>query len=177
MSKQLFAATNYPDYLSRLSTKLTDNLFKKSFLDFDFVFQDLSKQMNSIFDRWETYQHDNFKTIVNHPVDIWRDGNVTNIEIALAGFTKDDIEITDSEDGDYRTLTVSGKVKEQDSNENKVYTSKQISNREFKKVFSLTKDSIIYSASYKDGVLSIKITEPPADEPEVTTKSVKINID
>lgn len=71
------------------------------------------------------------------------------IEIAAAGFTKKDIEIT------YRSneLTVSGK-KNPDSAD---YVHKGIASREFEQRFALAADVKVISAEMKDGILTIRL--------------------
>lgn len=167
----------YPNNLSRIAKLAKDDWYRKTFLDFDFVFQNLTNELSDIFDHWDTYNEVNKAVSVNHPVNIFKNNNVTTIEIALAGFSKEDISINEEDDGKYRTLTISGKQNKEDKNESVEYVSSQISKRDFKKTFSLTKDSKVESASYKDGILTIKISEPEKVKPEVTTKSVSIKID
>lgn len=167
----------YPNNLSRIAELANDEWYRKSFLDFDFVFQNLTNELTDIFNHWDRYNEANKTTFVNHPVNISKNNNVTTIEIALAGFSKEEISVSDDDDGKYRTLTISGTQSKKEKNESVKYVSSQISKRDFKKTFSLTKDSKVESTTYKDGILTIKISEPEKIKPEVTTKSIDIKID
>ena len=80
---------------------------------------------------------------------IKRDGNNFTIEMALAGFSKDDIEITTVED----ILTISSN--KESSKKDEVYRG--ISNRKFTRNFSMADDIEIKSAELKDGLLTIKL--------------------
>lgn len=86
-----------------------------------------------------------------------------NIEIAVAGFNENelDVEVVDNE------LVVKGtRVKDRDSSE---YLHHGISNRDFVRVFALSYNVEVRSASVKNGILTVSL-EHIIPEPAKTTK-------
>ena len=88
------------------------------------------------------------------------------IELALAGFTKDDIKVELKEG----TLSVSAKKEEKDS-ENLVHQG--IASRSVLRKFSLSEYMEIEDADFKDGMLKIKCFENIPEEKK--PKVIKIN--
>jgi molecular chaperone IbpA len=82
------------------------------------------------------------------------------IELALAGFSKDDIEVevTDSQ------LSIRSKedIKKDDSNDSFVH--KGIARRSFMRSFSLSDDIIVKGADLKDGMLIVELERVIPDE-------------
>jgi molecular chaperone IbpA len=76
------------------------------------------------------------------------------IQIAVAGFSKDDIEIETKEN----TLTVKSKDKKDgelvDETE---YLHKGISNRAFTRSFNLADDVVVKGASFENGLLNVEL--------------------
>ena len=89
-----------------------------------------------------------------------------DIELALAGFTKDDIKI-ELKDG---TLSVSAKKDDKDSN-NLVHQG--IASRSVLRKFSLSEYMEVESADFKNGILEIKCFEDIPEEKN--PKVIKIN--
>jgi len=113
---------------------------RSSFVGFDHLFHDLD---------W----------VARHATDTYPPHNVVKvgendyqIEIAVAGFTLDDLEIEQDE----RTLTVKGE-KEKSDLEGAEYIHKGISQKKFKRVFRLSEYVFVDGASLKDGILSIDL--------------------
>jgi molecular chaperone IbpA len=112
---------------------------RSSFVGFDHLFQELD---------W----------VAKHATDTYPPHNIVKvsdddylIEIAVAGFTMDDLGIEQDE----RTLTVTGeKVK---SDEEPSYIHKGISQKKFKRVFRLSEYVHVDGASLKDGILAITL--------------------
>ena len=88
------------------------------------------------------------------------------IELALAGFTKDDIKVELKEG----TLSVSAKKEEKDS-DNLVHQG--IASRSVLRKFSLSEYMEIKDADFKDGILKIKCFENIPEEKK--PKVIKIN--
>jgi len=84
------------------------------------------------------YPHYNIKKL---------DDNKWSIELALAGFSKDDIEIEVKDN----VMTINGELKE----ENNEYVYKGISSRKFSKSFTLAEFTECESAKMENGILSI----------------------
>lgn len=113
---------------------------RSSFVGFDHLFHDLD---------W----------VARHATDTYPPHNIVKvgendyqIEIAVAGFTLDDLGIEQDE----RTLTVTGE-KEKSDLEGVEYIHKGISQKKFKRVFRLSEYVFVDGASLKDGILSIDL--------------------
>lgn len=84
------------------------------------------------------------------PYNIVKTGDYTyDIEVALAGFTKDDIEVKVEEN----TLSVMSLGKNDDKN----LLHRGISKRSFNRTFTIADDIIVKSADLKDGLLRIQL--------------------
>lgn len=113
---------------------------RSSFVGFDHLFQELD---------W----------VAKHATDTYPPHNIVKvsendylIEVAVAGFTMDDLEIEQDE----RTLTVKGeKVKTEDKESS--YIHRGISQKKFKRVFRLSEYVFVDGASLKDGILSVQL--------------------
>jgi len=101
------------------------------------------------------------------PYNIRKDGDYTFlVEIALAGFSKDDIEVKVA-DGE---LTIKS-IKENKDSDDALY--KGIAYRKFNKVFTLADDIEVKKASLENGMLTITLEKliPEEKKPRV----IKIN--
>jgi len=78
------------------------------------------------------------------------------IEMAVAGFKREDLEVTTEKN----LLTVSS-TKEEDERE---YAYRGLARRAFKKTWELSEDSVIDKVMYEDGILSIYITQVIPEE-------------
>jgi molecular chaperone IbpA len=114
---------------------------RSSFVGFDHLFQDLD---------W----------VARHATDTYPPHNIVKvgendyqIEIAVAGFTLDDLEIEQDE----RTLTVTGAKAKDDAEKDVEYIHKGISQKKFKRVFRLSEYVFVDGASLKDGILSVQL--------------------
>ena len=142
LSYEVSKNKKYPDYTPHKMEKPTDPFstltpFINSWtIGFDRHFQLLEELRNASKPTYPPYN------IVQ--VD---DGETYIIEIAAAGFTKEDIEVSFKEN----QLIVAGK-KSEDTAE---YLHKGIASRNFEQSFALADDVKIMDASMKDGILSI----------------------
>ena len=122
-----------------------------------------------IFTQLNTYAANNATSTGFPPYNIRKGGDYTYaIEMALAGFSKDDIEIEVAEG----LLTVRS-VKE-DSETNEEYDSKiyrGISYRKFNRKFTLADDIVVNDASLENGMLKIDLERivPDAKKPRKIT--------
>lgn len=87
------------------------------------------------------------------------------IEIAAAGFTKEDIDIVYKEN----QLTVTGK-KDTDAAD---YVHKGIAARDFEQNFALADDVKVISASMQDGILSIRLEREIPEHKKPRTIEIK----
>ena len=112
---------------------------------------------DSVIDRLQSdFFTDSFQGAQNFPPYniIKRDGLNYDIEMAVAGFAEEDLEIEYADN----VLTVSSKDSDpfKDSKEPE-YVHKGISARQFTKKFSLADDVIVNDASMKNGMLKISM--------------------
>jgi molecular chaperone IbpA len=88
------------------------------------------------------------------PFDLVKEGdNKYRIEIAVAGFTRDEIDITAQQN----VLVVSGRKKDEDEQRGKDYVYRGIANRSFERRFALADHVQVKGADLKDGLLSIEL--------------------
>ena len=110
-----------------------------------------------IFDRMHTLNSlDQHKT--NYPpYNIIKSGDSEYlVELAIAGFTEDDLDIT-LEDG---VMTVKGSRDISDTE----YLHKGISSRSFKRTFTLADTIVVQDAELKDGILHVHLENVIPDE-------------
>ena len=110
-----------------------------------------------IFDRFESMFNDDFFAHqgTNYPpYNIMKTGDYTyNIEIALAGFSKKDIDVS-YEDG---VITVKSIQEAKQDGDQSGVLHKGISKRMFTKSFSIADDVEVKGAELKDGLLTISL--------------------
>tara|TARA_R100001143_G_scaffold58827_1_gene56983 strand:+ start:169 stop:603 length:435 start_codon:yes stop_codon:yes gene_type:complete len=97
------------------------------------------------------------------PHDLMKTEEGYQIEMAVAGFSKDNLKIELKED----TLSISGEIKG-DAHQSE-YLYKGIAERKFVKHFSLCEHADVSDVTLKDGVLTIQITiaVPEKEKPKV----------
>jgi molecular chaperone IbpA len=117
------------------------------------------------FDRVKTYSigfdrmfdrllDDSLVTTTNYPPYNIVKMDETNyaIQIAVAGFGKDDIEIETKEN----TLSIKSKEKG-DVVDETTYLHKGISNRAFKRTFTISDDVVVKGATFENGLLNVEL--------------------
>jgi len=118
-----------------------------------------------VFDQLNTYVANNATSSGFPPYNIRKGGDYTYaIEMALAGFSKKDIEIEVTEG----LLTVRS-IKENDENDSNIYRG--ISYRKFNRKFTLADDIVVNDASLENGMLKIDLERivPDAKKPRKIT--------
>ena len=109
-----------------------------------------------LFDQLDEFIHHSKKLPSYPPYNIKRNGDKFTIEMALAGFSKEDIEVTVTED----MLTVSSN--KENSKKDELY--KGISYRKFTRNFSMADDIVVKSVELKNGLLTIKLEREIPEE-------------
>ena len=129
-----------------------------------FTPQDLQKMMgfsvgfDSVFDRF--FDMDTTRDSGYPPYNIRKINEAQYvIEIALAGFSKDDIEVELTEGN----LAVRSK-KEEETNGDESFVHKGIAKRSFLRSWTLSDDIIVKGADLKDGMLIINLEKVIPDE-------------
>ncbi len=138
----------------------------------------VSVGFDSMFDHFESMFDDNFFNLTpalttNYPpYNIVKSGkNKYDIEIALAGFNKKDIDVN-VEDG---MLTIETKKEEKASekDEDGEVLHKGISKRYFKRSFSIANDVEVKGAELKDGLLRVSMEKIIPEGKKLKTINVK----
>jgi len=112
---------------------------------------------DDMFDHFEHMMDDSFfgRTVANFPpYNIVKTGeNTYDVELALAGFNKKDIEVEFKEN----LLTVKSKKQEETKDEDGNVIHRGISKRMFSKSFTIANDVEVKGAELKDGLLKISM--------------------
>jgi len=120
-----------------------------------------------VFDKLNAYVANNATSTGFPPYNILKGGDYTYaIEMALAGFSKDDIEIEVAEG----LLTVRS-IKENDENDSNIYRG--ISYRKFNRKFTLADDIVVNDASLENGMLNINLERIVPDEKKPRKITIK----
>ena len=120
-----------------------------------------------VFDQLNAYVTNNVTSTGFPPYNIRKDGDYTYvIEMALAGFGKEDIEVEVAEG----LLTVRS-VKENDENDSNIYRG--ISYRKFNRKFTLADDVEVNDASLENGMLKIDLERIVPEEKKPRTITIK----
>ena len=126
---------------------------------------------DSIFDEFDRVLESTERHNSNYPpYNIHKiNENEYKIEVALAGYSKDDIELELKDS----TLTVRNKQKEKIVNENiNGMIHKGISTRQFERVFTISEDIKVKNAELKNGLLNIDLERIVPDEKKARLISI-----
>ncbi len=101
------------------------------------------------------------------PYNVIKDGEKTLVEVALAGYSKNDIKVV-VEDA---TLSIEGSG--DSDHKDKQHLHRGIAKRKFKTSFSLAEYVEVISADFKDGLLTVTLEQlvPEEKKPKVITIS------
>jgi len=117
----------------------------------------LTVGFDDMFDHFEHMMDDSFfgRSVANFPpYNIVKTGdNTYDVELALAGFNKKDIEIEYKEN----VLTVKSKKQEETKDEDGNIIHRGISKRMFSKSFTIANDVEVKGAELKDGLLKVSM--------------------
>ena len=127
---------------------------------FDSIFEEFDRVLESTERYNSNYPPYNIRKISE---------NDYKIEVALAGYSKDDIELELKDS----TLTVRNKQKEKIVNENtNGMIHKGISTRQFERVFTISEDIKVKNAELKNGLLNIDLERIIPDEKKARLISI-----
>ena len=120
-----------------------------------------------VFDTLNRYVDNNVQSTGFPPYNIRKEGEYNYvIEMALAGFGKDDIEIEVAENN----LTIRS-VKENSEDDSTVYRG--ISYRKFERKFTLADDIIVPGAKLENGMLTVELERVVPEEKKPRLIAVK----
>ena len=132
----------------------------------------LSVGFDDVFDHFESMFDGPTITIGSNypPYNIVKTGdNKFDIEVALAGFNKKDINVT-SENG---MLTIESKEDDKSKDKDGEVLHKGISKRYFKKSFTIADDVEIKGAELKDGMLKVSMEKIVPEAKKLKTIEIK----
>ena len=122
----------------------------------------------SIFDHFNLHL-DSQRTVNYPPYNINKIDNLNwNIEMALAGFSKKDIDVSVA-DGQLTVKSIHGNDKEELAGT----IHKGISKRQFTRTFTLADDVVVNGAELKDGMLVIDLEKIVPEEKKPKTIKIK----
>ena len=135
----------------------------------------VSVGFDSIFDHFGSMWDDDFISDIQPsypPYNIVKSGkNTYDIEVALAGFNKKDINV-EVENG-MLTIETKQSEKETDKDEDGKVLHKGISKRYFKRSFTIANDVKVKGAELKDGLLRVSMEKIVPEEMKLKTIEVK----
>ena len=128
------------------------------------VFFPFSVGFDTFFDRLNSTAEHCHSANTFPPYNILKSDNKTYIEVALAGYKRNNVEVT-VEDG---VLSIVGNKEIPPENTEVRQTYRGIANRNFIRKFSLGEYVEVNSAEFKDGLLTIELEEvlPPEKKPK-----------
>ena len=132
----------------------------------------LSVGFDDVFDHFESMFDGPTLSIGSNypPYNIVKTGdNKFDIEVALAGFNKKDINVT-SENG---MLTIESKQEDKSKDKDGEVLHKGISKRYFKKSFTIADDVEIKGAELKDGMLRVSMEKIVPEAKKLKTIEIK----
>ena len=131
----------------------------------------LSVGFDDVFDHFESMFDGPTLVGTNYPpYNIVKTGdNKFDIEVALAGFNKKDINVT-SENG---MLTIESKQEDKSEDKDGEVLHKGISKRYFKKSFTIADDVEIKGAELKDGMLRVSMEKIVPEAKKLKTIEIK----
>lgn len=162
--------------------KKEKDLIKKKAETVPSTIEDMEKMMAHFIDEAMRYPFSLFgrhwwprmqfpeKELMSPSADIYREGNNIVVKTELPGMTKEDIDITLTDD----KITISGEKKREEKVEEKDYYRYERSSGSFSRSFRLPEEvqTDKVKASFKNGILEIKI--PMTEEARKKEKKIKI---
>ena len=128
----------------------------------------LSVGFDDMFDHFESMF--DVPTINYPPYNIVKTGdNKFDIEVALAGFNKKDINVT----SENNMLTIESKQDEKSKDKDGEVIHKGISKRYFKRSFTIADDVEVKDAELKDGLLKVSMEKIIPDAKKLKTIDIK----
>ena len=136
--------------LARFDTTALNQL-NRALIGFDSLFNDVERRFSNSIPNYPPYN------VLKH------DDNSFEIEVAVAGFDREDIAI----EVDQNLLTIKGKRLKEDDGDKYVYRG--LAARDFERSFTLADHIIVGDAELTNGILRVKLTRevPEALKPRV----------
>jgi len=118
----------------------------------------------NIFEEMDRLMSSSFKSDSNYPpYNVFRDSDKnTFIEVAVSGFSKEDLSIYINDDGD---LVLEGTKKNREDIE---YIHKSLSTKDFKRTFRLDKSVEVNEIKLENGILLVKLQSSESQIKQLT---------
>ena len=131
----------------------------------------LSVGFDDVFDHFESMFDYDMVNVSNYPpYNIVKTGdNKFDIEVALAGFNKKDINVT----SENNMLTIESKQDEKSKDKDGEVIHKGISKRYFKRSFTIADDVEVKGAELKDGLLKVSMEKIIPDAKKLKSIDIK----
>ena len=132
---------------------------------------------DNAFDTWDRFFNEDFNLLPSMsatfpPYDIMKkNDHQYQIQLALAGFSKDDIEVEVKEN----TLSIRTKDKKEDEVESDdgSIIHRGIAKRHFERTFTIADDTVVKGAELKDGLLSVELERIIPEEKKAKLIDIK----
>ena len=125
-----------------------------------------TKDFDKLFDELFSHSFTSLKSDKYPATNVYSEDDVTYIEIAVTGFSKDDLDIVVDKD----KLTVTATRSEEDKDDRE-YFYKGIAKRSFTRTFQLAEDIEDVKANVENGILELRLVR---SEPVDTSKRITI---
>jgi len=132
----------------------------------------VSVGFDNVFDHFERMFEDDFRVpSVNYPpYNIVKTGtNAYDIEVALAGYSKKDIDVTYEEN----MLHIKSKKEDKEEKDEQGVIHKGIAKRYFSKSFTIAEDVEVKGAELKDGLLKVSLERIVPESKKPRTINIK----
>lgn len=129
-------------------------------LGFDEIERVLDRVSKAANDGYPPYNIERLQRVGRH-------GDVLRITLAVAGFTRDQLEVTIEES----QLVIRGR--QSDDDKTRQFLHRGIAARQFQRMFVLAEGIEVFGAELKDGLLSVDLARP---EPERIIRRIDIAI-
>jgi len=132
----------------------------------------VSVGFDNVFDHFERMFEDDFRVpSVNYPpYNIVKTGtNTYDIEVALAGYNKKDIDVTYEEN----MLHIKSKKEDKEDKQEEGVIHKGIAKRYFSKSFTIAEDVEVKGAELKDGLLKVSLERIVPESKKPRTINIK----
>lgn len=132
-------------------TQLTpfEDLFKYAF-GFDRVFSELERVRNQ-------YARESGFPPYNITANSPKNATKYVVELAVAGYSREELEVSIVMDQGVRTLVITGKKKEKQEQDEPFYMVRMLAARSFNRQFTLAEEAEVEGVELKDGILRITI--------------------
>ena len=115
---------------------------------------------NRLFDELDSLLEKGFQAPSYPPFNVAQDDAGVQVEVALAGFKKDDISI--SHDRQAQMLTISSNKSDEETA--RTYVRRGIGRRAFTLSFRVANDLEVRDAAFEDGILTVDLKKIVRDE-------------